>query len=265
MQGHDHGHRDHEAEDRHRRQGGGEGEVGEPRESPDQHVLRIAGDRCRRADVGGHRHREQIRHRIAAEGEGEVEHQRRQDQADRVIDEERGGDARHHDDGGEERDRPVRTCRHPGGGEREETGEPQVGDHDHHPEQEGDGVDVDGPIGRRQGHGARSHHQAGADQRDARPVDGEARHPADRQGKVARGENPAGGDAPGRFIVGRHQPRREGSGSRKDEERDNDRQARPMGERAITAGGAGHFRAHPLHPWPAVPGAAACAGTSLSR
>ena len=35
----------------------------------------------------------------------------------------------------------------PGAGEREEPGQPQIGDHDHHAEQQGDRVEVDRPVG----------------------------------------------------------------------------------------------------------------------
>jgi hypothetical protein len=45
---------------------------------------------------------------------------------------------------GQQDERPVRMLHHPLGHRAEKAGEAQVGDHDHHAEQQDDGVEIDG-------------------------------------------------------------------------------------------------------------------------
>jgi len=51
----------------------------------DDHVLRIAGDRCGAANIRGHRDPQQIRDGMAPEPGHKVKDERRQDQANGVV------------------------------------------------------------------------------------------------------------------------------------------------------------------------------------
>lgn len=125
----------------------GERPVGDARKAADHHVLGIAGDGRDAADVRRHGDGEQIRDRIAAQAFRDLEDERRQDEAHRVIDEEGGEDAGHRDNPAEQPDRPACVFNDPCADEREEAGQAQVGDDDHHAEQEHDGLVVDGGVG----------------------------------------------------------------------------------------------------------------------
>jgi len=58
------------------------------RKASDNHILRIARDRCGAANVGGHRDRKQVGNWVALEPPNDLEDERRHDEADRVIDKE---------------------------------------------------------------------------------------------------------------------------------------------------------------------------------
>ncbi len=137
----------------------------------DHHVLRIPRDGGNAADVGGHGDGEQVGHRPAPQPPGDLEHQRGEHQAHGVVDEESGEDAGHQHDAGEQHERCVRMLHHPGADQREETGEPQIGDHDHHAEQQDDGVVVNGCVGLLHGEDIEGQHQARAYNRRAGAVE----------------------------------------------------------------------------------------------
>ena len=99
------------------------------------------------ADIRRHSDCQEIRERVTFESSDEIEHERCHDEADRVIDEEGRENACDQHDGGEEHERVTSTRHHPTADEPEEAGEPQVRHNDHHPEQEYDGVIVDGAVG----------------------------------------------------------------------------------------------------------------------
>ena len=126
---------------------------------------------------------------VAAQAERDFEHQRREHQAHRVVDEERGEHAGDQHDTRQQQHGPCACSHHPGADQREEAGEAQIGDHDHHAEQQDDGVEVDGLVGLLKRDDAEGHHQAGADERHAGAVDRQPRHLADRQRQVAGGED----------------------------------------------------------------------------
>ena len=75
-----------EAEGRDRRKRGGERRIGNSGERADHHVLRVSGDRRDAAAIGSGRDRHQIGQRIAAERPNHLQHDRRHDEADRVVD-----------------------------------------------------------------------------------------------------------------------------------------------------------------------------------
>ena len=68
----------------------------------------------------------------------------------------------------------------------------QTGDDDHHAEQQGDGVEVHRLVGILERQGTGRHHEAGADQRDAGPVDAQTRNSADRERQIAPDEDDDG-------------------------------------------------------------------------
>ena len=195
--------RQQQSEQRHRRQRRGELRIRDLREAADHHVLRIAGDRRRRADIRRHRHRQQIGHRIAPQAERQFQHQRRHHQADRVVHQEGREHAGHHDDRRQQQQRPVHVARDPGVDQGEEAGDAQIGDHDHHAEQQRDGAEIDRLVRFLQRHDAGGHHQAGADQRDAGAVDRQPRHLADRQRQIAGGEDADRGEAAAGRVLAR--------------------------------------------------------------
>jgi len=101
-------------------------------------------------------------------------------------------------------------------------------------------------VGRRQGDGTRCHHQARADQRDARAVNVKAWYAADRQGKIACHENACGSDATGSVIVARHEPWSQRSGHGEDEQNNDYLPAYPMGDRALAVSRSGGLAAFPI-------------------
>jgi len=73
----------------------------------------------------------------------DIEHQRSENQTHRVVHEKRRQHSGDSHDAAQQQQWPVRMPHHPGAHQREEPGEPQVGYHDHHAEQQNDGVIVD--------------------------------------------------------------------------------------------------------------------------
>ena len=117
------------------------------REAADHHVLRIAGDGGDAADIGGHGDGEQVGDGFAAEAASDVEDQRGEDEAHGVVDEEGGENAGDEHDTREQDEWSVGVIHHPGADGGEEAGEAQIGDHDHHAEEQDDGVVIDGGVG----------------------------------------------------------------------------------------------------------------------
>ena len=215
MKQRDEQHRDDQPRQRHRPQRQRECAVGDMGKAADHDVLRVAGDRRGRPDIRGHRHRQQVRERPASHRQRQFEHQRGQHQTDRVVDQEGGKDAGGRDHRAEQDHRASRPLHDPGGGGGEEAREPQAGDDDHHAEQQRDRIEVDRLVGVFERQGARCDHQAGADQRDAGPVDVHAGHPADRERQIASDKDGHGRDAPdvpAPRIAGREQSGRQRGG-----------------------------------------------------
>jgi hypothetical protein len=113
------------------------------RKARDDHVLRIPGDGCGAADIARRSESEQKRNRIRLHHLGSVDQQRRQRKTHDVIDEKCGQHSRHHHRHRKHpvaRLRPLENCpRKP----RESARQPQVRDHDHHPEQQRERIVVD--------------------------------------------------------------------------------------------------------------------------
>ena len=135
---------DNETDRGDRRERGGEGAVGDVRQRADDHVLRIAGDRGDAAGVGGQGDGEEIGHRIALQPLDEIEDERRHHQADRVVDEKGREDTGDEDDRRKQDERMAGARDDPAVDQPEEAGKAEIGDDDHHPEEEGDGLHVDG-------------------------------------------------------------------------------------------------------------------------
>jgi len=72
--------------------------------------------------------------------------------------------------------------------------EPQVGDHDHHSEQEDDGVVIDRGPGLVESQNVGRHHQAGPDDRSAGAIDSKARKAADSEDQVGGREDQDGNE-----------------------------------------------------------------------
>jgi hypothetical protein len=160
-----------------------------------------------------HRHGQQVGHRPASQRERQLQHERSQHQADRVVHQEGGKNARGRDDPAEQDQRPPGVRDHPGIDDGEKARKPQVGDDDHHAKQQRDGIEVHRLVGILERQGARCDHEPGADQGDAGPVDAQAGYPAEREREIASGKDDAGRKAPtlpADSIAGRKQSRRQG-------------------------------------------------------
>src|ERR1019366_8581562 len=178
----------------HGRQLSGERAVGDQREAADHHVLWIARDGGHTADIGGHGDGQQVGDGFAAQAVRDVEHQRGEDQAHGVVHEEGGEYAAHQHDTGEQDQRSVRVIHYPRGDGGEEAGEPQIGHHDHHAEQQDDGVVIDGGVRLLHGEDVEGEHEAGADNGRAGAVHAQEGDAADGENEVGAGENEDGGE-----------------------------------------------------------------------
>ncbi len=89
---------------------------------------------------------------------------------------------------------------HPGARPRKEAGQAKIGDHDHHPQQQGERVEVDRLVSILKGQRAAGDHQTGANQRRARAIDRQARDPADGQSQIARHEDRSRG-GPAQLVL----------------------------------------------------------------
>jgi hypothetical protein len=190
--------RDHdEVEDErgggHRRQRAEERRVGDAGGHGDEHVLRVAGGRRDRAEVGGGGEGEQVGERPHAQRRRHLEDQRRQREAHRVVDEEGGEQAGHDDEGGQELTGRPRPPRHRHARPAEEPGQLQVRDHDHHPEQQDDGAEVHHAEGLLRRDHVERDHEGGADHRRARAVQAQPGHAPQGDDDVGGAEDDGGG------------------------------------------------------------------------
>jgi arylsulfatase A-like enzyme len=177
-----------QAHDGDRPQARDEGHVRHAGQRPDEHVLRVAGDRRHAADVRRRRHRDHVGHDRDVQAPRHLDHDWRHDQADHVVDEKGGQDpAREHD--GRQQVVWVQARDEPAGDGVEEAGQPEVaGDH-HHREQQDDRGEVDRGEGLACADDAEGDHEHGADDRCARAIDLHAREGAKREHQIAAGED----------------------------------------------------------------------------
>ena len=82
---------------------------------------------------------------------------------------------------------------HPGADGGEESGEAEIGDDDHHAEEQHDGVVIDGGVGLLHGEDVEGEHEAGADDGRAGAVHAEERDASDGEDEVGGGEDEYGG------------------------------------------------------------------------
>ena len=183
-----------EREQGHGRQGGGERPVGNLRQGSNDHVLRIAGDRRHAAGVGRHGDGQQVGHRVSFQPHHEIEHQRSHDDANGVVDEERRKHAGDRDHRAEKDERMARPGDRPRRYKAEEARQAEVGDDDHHPEEERDRRHIDGRERLAEIEHVEGDHQAAAKERRAGAVQPIARQAADRHDHVGGGEDDDGGN-----------------------------------------------------------------------
>ena len=141
------------------------------------------------------RDRDQVWHRIAFQSPRQLDDDRRHDEADGVIDEKGREHTRHQDHGAEQDDRVVRPRHGPAVDQPKKARQPEVGDDDHHAEQEGDRVEVDGLVSVAERNGAASDHQGRAEERCPGPVELKAGQLANRDHDVGGSEDDNGGNA----------------------------------------------------------------------
>ena len=87
----------------------------------------------------------------------------------------------------------MRVIHHPRADGGEETGEAQIGHHDHHAEEQDDGVVIDGGVGFLNGEDVEGQHEAGADDGRAGAVHAQERDAPDGEHEVGAGEDEDGG------------------------------------------------------------------------
>ncbi len=178
-----------EAERRDRRERGGERRIGNPRQRPDHHVLRVAGDRRHAAAIGGGGDRDQIRQRIAVERADDLQHDRRHNEADRIIDEEGGQEPGQHGHGDQEDERRAGVVDRKRAERPECARNLEVRDHDHHAEEERDGVEIDRPEGVLEAQRPKRDHRRAAEERDPRAIEPEAGNAARRDPDIGQDED----------------------------------------------------------------------------
>ena len=174
----------------------------------DQHVLGVADQGRRGADVGRRRQRQQEGNRIEPPPSASRRQNGGHGETYDVVGEqgaEETGDA--HDEGQEQR-RGTLVLGEPAPDSRVEAAEPELRRHDHQAEQQCDGWNVHGIPGLADGHPPGRHQRDGAEQRHAGAIEGEAgelaeQHPGvhggedDQDRRVHRGT---------RYLVSRQQP-----------------------------------------------------------
>ena len=163
--------------------------VRDGREAADQHVLGIAGQRRDASHVGGRRQRDQVRHGGQTESPCEIDDERRHHHTDHVVHEQRRERAGRDHDGRERADGRASPAHRPRGHQPEESGEPEVGGHDHHAEEQDERARIHGghrgvPV-EHTGHD----HRGGAHDGHAGAVDAERRQPAEAESDVGAGED----------------------------------------------------------------------------
>ncbi len=157
--------RQDKAEDRDRRKRRTKCQVWNSRQATDDDVLRVAGDCGDAVDIGGHGDCQKIGNRIAFGSFDDVEHQRRHYQTDRVIDQKSRQQPGRQHDGHQQARRMLHTGHGPAIHQPEETRDAQIGDDDHHTEQQRDGIEVDGAISVFERQHAGGDHEAAAEPR----------------------------------------------------------------------------------------------------
>ena len=130
--------------------------------------MRIASRRHRAPDVRAEGDRQQVCQRVEVERAYDRQHERRQDETDRVVDEERRQQPAHDDDDGEQRDRSVRVGHDAAGDPLEESSELEVRREQEYAEEKDDDVHVDRGVGLRQRQAPDGHHRDGAEERRRR-------------------------------------------------------------------------------------------------
>ena len=160
-----------QAHDRDRPERADEVDVADPGQRADQHVLRVAGDRRDAADVRRRRYRDHVRHRPAGRGGGPA------GSTNGVITRQTTSLTRNADSSpllkinGRQQVMRVQPDDNPLGDPVEEADDPQVPGHQHHREQQDDGGEVDRAERLAGADDTKGHHQHGADDRRARPID----------------------------------------------------------------------------------------------
>jgi hypothetical protein len=173
----------------------------------DVDVLRVAGDRPRRADVRRRCQRDHVRDRVEAELARQVKDERRHGQTDNVVDEERRQDAGEEDGDRQEAHGGPDPSEGQGRDPLEEAGEAEEAHHDHHAKEQGqrsivDALRADGLL---EADEASHQHQRGTDESYPRAIHAEPRHLADGQSDIRERKQDAG--QPDRQVILQPSPR----------------------------------------------------------
>ena len=166
-----------------------EASEGGPAPDPHQHVLRVAGDGEHRADIRAHGKADEVHVGPHAEGQERGEEDRSHDQANRVVDEERGEQASADHDGEEQPSRRPGALEHELRGPLEESSYLEVADDQHHAEQEDEHVEVHGGVRVLERQHAEHDHRDGPDQAGRGPIEVDERQPLDGDEEIGCDED----------------------------------------------------------------------------
>ena len=164
------------------------------RQLADNHVLRIPDEGTDAADVGAHGQREQIgqQRQFAAHDDGHD--QRREQEADRVVNQQRGERARREDEEEQQALRRPGSLQHPVGRPIKEAGEIKVGRKQAHAQQQHQRVVVHRAIGLLRRQHAAHDHEHGAQQRGRRTIQRQDLQPPPADEQIGERENYDGND-----------------------------------------------------------------------
>lgn len=191
----DHSPINEEARERHRPQMRHELQVADSRKRSDQDVLRVAGNRCHAADVGSGCHRQQVGQGLLAQPPGRGQNQRHHRQADDVVDEKSREKPAGENHRGQQMVR-LQAAHDEVRDPVEKSRQVQVGDDQHHREQQHQGGEIDEAQGIFRAKDAEGKQQHRPDHRRARPINLHTGEFADGENHIARQEDGVGAECP---------------------------------------------------------------------
>ena len=162
--------------------------IADTRDRADQHVLRIAGNGRHTANVGSRGQSQEIRQRAHTHSFADIEHQRRHEQANHIVHQERRQNSTGEDDSRKQlagSEMENYAVGHP----VEESCQMQAGYDQHHGEEQYQRAEVDALDGALRRKNAADKHQYRADDRHGRPIDLRSRQASEGEDEITGEED----------------------------------------------------------------------------